>query len=112
MGIRCTFVTSFAGPPRLPDWFVEKWRASVSLCPFEDGFTFPLSSKARTKAHWGGIIEDVQKVLKETEWRRPINFIYLHECSGVTFIEISRDAITYSEPVTWTRVEDANQHQH
>ena len=81
MGIRCTFVTSFAGP-RLPAWFVEKWQASVSLCPNEDGFTFPLSSKSRTKAHWGGILEDIQRVLQETHDGKAqpvIEFVYLHD---------------------------------
>jgi hypothetical protein len=114
MGIRCTFVTSFAGP-RLPTWFVEKWKASVSLCPCEDGYAFPLSSKSRTKANWGGILEDIQRVLQDTydgKWDPIIEFVYLHECCGVTHIQISRDAIVYCEPASWKPVEDANGHQH
>jgi hypothetical protein len=114
MGIRCTFVTSFAGP-RLPTWFVEKWQGSVCLCPHEDGFTFPLSSKTRTKAHWGGILEDIQRVLQDSydgKWDPIIKFVYLHECCGVTHIQISRDAMVYAEPASWKAVEDANGHQH
>jgi len=114
MGIRCTFVTSFAGP-RLPTWFVEKWQASVCLCPQDGDYTFPLSSKSGTKAHWGGILEDIQRVLQDTydgKWDPVIEFVYLHECCGVTHIQISRGAIVYSEPTSWRPVEDANGHQH
>jgi len=94
---------------------VEKWHRSVSLCPHEDGFTFPLASKTRTKAHWDGILEDIQRVLQETydgKWQPVIELVYLHECSGVTHVQISRDSIIYSEPTSWKRVDDANGHQH
>ena len=114
MGIRCTFVTSFYGP-RLPDWFVEKWRDTVSFDSYANSFGFPLASKIRTKAHRVGIIEDIQRVLQETDdgkRQHKIDFVYLHECAGITHIRISKDEVMYFEPTAWKEVEDADGHQH
>jgi hypothetical protein len=109
MGFRCTFITDWPGP-NLPPWFAEKWRNSVNFAP---GDTFPLSSKERTKANWGGIVEDIQRVLQEGydgQYDHPMILVFLHECSGVTRVEISRNQIVYSEPATWKRVNDAHGH--
>jgi len=107
MGFRCTFITGWPGPRKLPVWFIEKWKDSVN---FGAEAGFPLSSKERTKANWGGIVEDIQKTLQETEYRMPIELVFVHECSGVTRVEISREQIVYSEPTTWKRVQDAYGH--
>ena len=107
MGFRCTFITGWPGPTKLPNWFVEKWRDSVN---FGSEDRFPLSSKQRTKANWGGIVEDIHKAVQETDYRLPVELIFVHECSGVTRVEISRDQIIYSEPTGWRRVKDAYDH--
>lgn len=107
MGFRCTFITGWPGPTKLPAWFIEKWKDSVNFSPEE---RFPLSCKQRTKANWNGIVEDIQKVLEETDYRMAVELVFVHECSGVTRVEISRSEIIYSEPIAWKRVPNAYDH--
>jgi hypothetical protein len=107
MGFRCTFVTGWPGPRKLPTWFVEKWRDRVN---FGSDVGFPISSKERTKGNAGSIVEDIQKALQECDYKMPVELVFVYECSGVTRVEISHDKIIYSEPSSWKRVIDADGH--
>jgi hypothetical protein len=57
MGFLCTFVTAWPGPRKLPAWYFDKWKDCVN---FGSEGGFPLSSKERTKANAGRVIEDIQ----------------------------------------------------
>ena len=107
MGFRCTFATGWPGPRKLPTWFVEKWSDRVN---FGSDGGFPLSSKERTKANAGGIVEDIQRALRECDHLMPVELVFVHECSGVTRVLISPDRILYSEPTSWKTVSDADDH--
>jgi hypothetical protein len=100
MGFRSTFITQDLGGP-LPDWFVEKWKNSLH---FNEGNRLPISSKREGKYDQADeLLTDLQKVLPWEDEERALVLVWLHECGGITRLEISKRQIQFSEPATWKR---------
>lgn len=103
MGFRSTFTTQDYAI-KWPEWFREKYNQTVYF-PLEYGI---ISSKHECKSYstWGELEADIQKAI---DWNEVsisnLVLIWLHECGGITRVEISKDAIKYSEPVEWRRTE-------
>src|SRR5436190_12529819 len=109
MGFRSTFITEDYGLA-LPQWFIDKWGDSAHFGETKNGdrlvTVLPISSKyeAKTYGIWGDLPEDIQRVMQEDKtWGSDtrdmdIVLIYLHECGGITRVEIHKDRILYSEP--------------
>lgn len=122
MGFRSTFITE---QTRLviPQWFVNKWGQYVNIATsrfdYEPFAMLPISSKHEGKTYgiWGGLETDIQEMLKQDpEWKdnkeRNIVLIYLHECGGITKVQVFADGIVYSEPVMYRRVEEVTHGDH
>jgi len=109
MGFSSTFVTDMGSTSPLPEWFVEKWQDWVY---FRNDNHFPLSSKTFATVHrnWFFIEEDLQKAVAwdENPHLASILLVYMHECGGVTRVEIHKDHIEYHDPLSWRKVACGN----
>ena len=108
MGFRSTFTTLDVGV-KWPDWFVQKYQPTISFgnrC---------LSSKLEAKAYhsWPDLPEDIQKAI---DWDNYVFkwfvLVYLHECGGVTRVQIEQDRIrlTEAEGRNWEQVDEVSHH--
>lgn len=109
MGFRSTIVTQDYHLP-LPEWFVDKYK-DLLFMGIEGKFTMPIASMVEFKSYVGRgreIEYDIQRVLRETpSWGDGnIILVWLHECGGITRIEISQKEILFSEPDKWKEVEE------
>jgi hypothetical protein len=118
MGFRSTFVTEHT-VLHFPPWFVEKWGRHVH---FGDDHGLPLASKYEAKCYdtWGGLEEDIARALAERHAAdagqmlasiERVVLVWLHECGGLTRVEITANSVRYNEPATW-REEDAPMHSY
>ena len=109
MGFRSTLITEDIGLS-LPEWFVDKYRDYFWMCDEEGKFYFPISTKFEIKTYFPTgeeLPKDLQRVLNEQEGgcNNDLVFIWLHECGGITRVEIHKDKIIYTEPVGWKKVD-------
>lgn len=99
----------------LPEWFVERWKdtlhfgvhTKLSGKKLRPGF--PIAGKSEFK-EYGNIAEDLyadlQKLPTEMKWKYPVQFIWFHECHGVTKFCIWPDGtIKMAEPTGWELVD-------
>jgi hypothetical protein len=95
MGFRST-LTSLHYVIDWPEWFVGIHGHLLS----EDGL---LCSRWELKAYMvGSLAEDVQLALIQTNFSAwPFVYVWLHECGGVTRVEVGEDYITAMDPVAW-----------
>lgn len=113
MGFRSVFITKDQGY-ELPAWFLEKWGDWWNFHVRNDGKKFlPISSKFEQKMYGGtefsdkGLSDelhgDLQRVLCEQkdDYGFPLVLVWLHECGGITRVEIHKDRILFSEPSDW-----------
>ena len=111
MGFRSTLITQHNYLP-LPEWFVEKYKDYLYINGLDkknnhhDGNGLPLASKYEFKTYFEigeGLPADIQKVMQESpdDIPRELVFVWLHECGGITRVQIDRDHIVYSEPTEW-----------
>jgi hypothetical protein len=107
MGFRST-VTSDVWYGTLPAWFQEKYMTG-NFPMLRQSENLPLSSANEVKAYFHTNFDtDVQKAILEMghDLRTiPFVFVWLHECGGITRVEIWEKNIFYSEPATWCREE-------
>ena len=110
MGFRTTITSEDLGGIKLPKWFITKWRKCFN---FGTGSQFRLSnhllitSKFETKMYDGKdeeIFLDIQKLVRENNLTNFI-VVMLHECGGITRVQIEKDKIRMSEPESWREVE-------
>lgn len=108
MGFRSTIVTQDYHLP-LPEWFVDKYK-DLLFMGIEGKFHLPVASMVEFKSYVGrgGEIEyDIQRVMREGGWSNGnIILVWLHECGGITRVEIYTDKILFSEPISWKQVEE------
>src|SRR4051812_38813843 len=107
MGFRSTFITEDY-PLKMPDWFREKYGRFVF---FDAKGYLPIASRVEIKTYSGlgaELAQDLQRILIAANDSTLSEFVlvWLHECGGVTRVEIHKDKILYSEPVVWEKVED------
>lgn len=110
MGFRSTMITESIGV-KVPVEFLEKY-PWVNAYECEDGtFTFPLSSKFEVKFYSyfkdQAIFKDIQQLLHTAErtFDFPLTVVLLHECGGISRVEIRAESITGLEPYQWERAE-------
>lgn len=99
MGFRTVFVSDDYSI-RWPDWFREKYGGFTHI--EESGL---IASTRETKAPWFDLEKDVPRALKESGWDFEIDFviIFLHECGGISRLQIDKDGAHFSEPTEWAR---------
>ena len=111
MGFRSNFITEYMPGIEVPEWFVEKY--PDRYVHGEAGkHTFPIiqvwESKFYDLFNETEILKDIQKVLQERadkNWKPKIVLVLLHECGGITRVEITDDSIRGNEPTEWKEVE-------
>lgn len=110
MGFRSTMITEDFNY-KIPDWFIEKYpniRASIN-CTTEGErcFTFPLFTNNEQKFYSAfedyDLFKDIQKLVIEYDLSK-ISLVLLHECEGITKVEIHKDKIVGMEPTSWVKV--------
>lgn len=103
MGFRSSFV-SMTFNIKWPDWFIEKYKDTIH---FKETHVGPILSKSETKTYckWADLPEDIQKSIDWDDFRLDFPVIYLHECGGITKCVISKDKITWFEPIDFIKTE-------
>jgi hypothetical protein len=91
MGFRSTF-TSDAWAKEWPAWFKGKHGAYLHI---NDGQS--LSTKNEIKLYDDEIFKDIQRVLPFCCCHERVRLCALHECGGVTLVDIRPDSIEYLE---------------
>ena len=118
MGFRSTIVSEHLRLS-LPDWFVDKWKDlyhfNNSIGVDWDGkkhISLPISSIVERKYYDSFSVTelfiDIQTVLKEdtiSGINKPIHIVLLHECGGLSVVDITKDNITGREPTGWKSVD-------
>ena len=101
MGFRSTFVTEQYNI-HWPDWFVKKYEDSVWFHTDQKG---AISSKFECKTYfsWTDLVEHIQMAIN---WKKAPNLhrfvlVFLHECGGITRVQIEEKNIFYSVPAGW-----------
>ena len=103
MGFRSTFVTEHY-PIQWPQWFIDKYERSVFF-PEKHG-SICSRFEAKTYMSWSELDVDIQKAINWDELKLDnVVLVYLHECGGITRVQISKDNILYSEPKEWDETE-------
>lgn len=105
MGFRSTFTTQDY-PLRWPDWFQEKYRDFITFPPTGVGGIYS-RQECKTYGVWTDLEKDIQQAIVWQDHCHNFRFVlvYLHECGGITRVQISKDHIFYSEPDGWSLVE-------
>lgn len=108
MGFRSTFVTE-DHQIVWPDWFKQKYEGVLNFGRGEKG---ALSAKHEYKHHerGDGLLEDIQRAIDwdtfGSKLRPHFVLVYLHECGGITRVEISKDAIRFSQPDAYSEIDE------
>lgn len=111
MGFRTTMTTEDLRGIKLPKWFRDKWQDQYSFGESK-GYashkdTMLISSKHESKFYNApdeDIFLDIQKVMVKKDIDKFI-VVMLHECGGITRVQIEKDKIRMSEPTKWKEVE-------
>ena len=107
MGFRSVFITE-DWAEEIPQWFVAKY-PHLAYGNFDNKPNFPIAQLFESK-FYGPFAKDerwldIQRIIKESEDLDAVTIILLHECGGVTRIQITKDAIIGQEPTEWRRVD-------
>lgn len=115
MGFRTTIITEDFSGIKIPKWFVNKWGNDFNFGEHKNSYilyhrknTLLISSKREKKMYYGKdeeIFLDIQKICIKKGLDKFI-VIMLHECGGITRVQIERDKIRLSEPSAWNEVEE------
>ncbi len=105
MGFRSTFITEDWGILNWPEWFIEKYKHSITFNVDNNG---AIASKHENKyyGHWSDLCGDIQKCINENKEVLennlfPFILIWLHECGGIDKVQIYPDKIIYKHPINW-----------
>lgn len=112
MGFRSTLATQDFSGVKLPKWFRDKYendfyfRVPYSFAKSKIPTLF-LSSKYELKTYGIGmdLPTDIQKVLIEKDVNQFV-IVWLHECGGITRVQIEKERIVYTEPSGWSVVDE------
>lgn len=108
MGFRTTITTEDLSGIKLPKWFKDKWESSFN---FGQGNNYKntmlITSKYEMKYYNApdeDIFLDMQKIVKDKDISSFV-VVMLHECGGITRVQIEKDKIRMSEPTKWKEVD-------
>lgn len=109
MGFRTVMMTADRPGVEVPAEFFEKYDFLQGVKNEETGkFYLPLASTVERKFYNSfentQVFKDIQELLKKQEYKYSITVILLHECEGITKVEIHEDKIVGMEPTAWKKV--------
>lgn len=102
MGFRTTFISEAIGGVIWHDWFKIKYGDKII---YSDN---AIMSSRELKMYSTDMQEfeiDIQKCINWSILRRFI-MVYLHECGGITRVQIEQNAIIFTEPDAWKVTEN------
>ena len=114
MGFRSAFVTEETY--LWPTWIVEKWSDRINFPA--SGVLGCASSQEHLKCcmSWFDFLQDVQRWLRDDSADRPrsgkLVLVYLHDCGGLTRVEISATDIVAMDPTGYRLVDASNSGEH
>jgi len=85
----------------IPDWFYKKYREGFHFQTVNKKHKFPISSKFEMKTYfetYQNLIKDLQKLV-DSDYG--VSLVFLHECGGITKVDIYKDHIYWGEPDGW-----------
>ena len=99
MGFRSTFTIEHYAYD-WPVWFKAKYQDTIH---FHDSGLISARSEFKTYMTFAELERDIQKSI-DWDSMGPVNVImvWLHECGGVTRVQITEWIIRYSEPCAWS----------
>lgn len=102
MGFRSTMITEDF-PIDIPDDFYEKYKATFSFYIDEEGKpNLPISSKFEMKTYFETYKEFIQDLAKLAQGKKEcLAVVFMHECGGITKVDITEDHIYWGEPDSW-----------
>jgi hypothetical protein len=98
-----------------PQWFRDKYKDSIV---FTQANGIAPVGESKLYGGWLELVEDVQKAIDWDEWdnnrKHPFTYVmvFLHECGGLSRVEIRRDTIIWTEPDGWSQVCDGGTHDY
>ena len=108
MGFRSTLMTEDYRGVNLPEWFVKKYDELFFFGEGEGKPALYIASKREIKTYFSiadDIVKDLQTVCIENKVSKLVA-VWLHECGGITRVQITPENITYSEPTGWKVVDE------
>lgn len=111
MGFRSTLISE-AGA-EWPDWFRAKYAEWLTG---NEGRTVVLATPWEMKTYYGVgvyLTEDVHRALTETGYfneasDQSFSMVWLHECGGITKVQVNADGVRMSDPADWRYVHNAD----
>lgn len=107
MGFRSKMMTEYYGGIIIPDWFLSKhpqyhyeWDRYQPLLSISSR----IDRKFYSEFNEEEVFVDLQRVLVEGEHSITVAVVLLHECGGLTLVQISPDKIVGREPTAWKEV--------
>jgi hypothetical protein len=108
MGFRSTMVSE-DWDITWPDWFREKWTRLLLGNPEAGRALLGVAVENKT-GHYSELPADVQRALTEVDWfhehgdpGREFVYVWLHECGGITRVQVECQAILITTPTEWTQ---------
>jgi len=102
MGFRSTMITGQNGLD-IPEWFVEKYEEDFNFYKRSSGeYQTPISSKCEMKTYfplYKEFIDDLFILVKDQGI--DLSLVFLHECDGITKVDITSKGIVCGEPTGW-----------
>lgn len=111
MGFRSTLITEHYSIV-WPDWLFSKYDFL-----FDCNGILTSQYEFKTYSIGRGLNEDIRKALIETGCEDVLEgegytVIYLHECGGVTKVQIGKDKIYYGKPSGWVTQDTGEDYMH
>ena len=102
MGFRTTLISQDY-MVQIPEWFKEKHK---QVTYNNNSFTIAILTETKfyDDVKETELFIDIQKLMIDQDFRPSMVLVLLHECGGVTRVEIDRENIRASEPTEWKQV--------
>ena len=108
MGFRTTITTEDFSRVKLPKWFRDKWAYEYNFGISQRRKDVMLITSKYERKFYNSpdedILLDIQKVCIKKDIDKFI-VVMLHECGGITRVQIEKDKIRLSEPTGWKETE-------
>lgn len=101
MGFRSTFVSQDYDID-WPEWFVDKYKDTVHFTESKSGVICS-KSEGKTYGVFSELEIDIQNAIDWNSHNIPFVIVWLHECGGITRVQIEQGEIKFSEPSEWAK---------
>ena len=103
MGFRTTMISQEYSL-QIPEWFKEKHQR-VTYNNDNLAIAILNETKFYDDVKETELFTDIQKLMIEQDFSTDLVLVLLHECGGITRVEIDKENIRASEPTQWKQVD-------